>query len=62
MQLPDEITTFNGLVVASVPAFCVYLKRYPYPCRYGDLMFHFARPIPEVSIITNQMMEMIYAR
>ena len=27
LQLPDEITTYNGLVVASVPAFCMYLKR-----------------------------------
>ena len=28
LQLPDEITTYNGLVVASVPALCMYLKRY----------------------------------
>ena len=62
MQLPNEITTYNGLVVGSVPALCMYLKRYSYPCRYGDLVFHFARPIPEPSIITNHMMEMIYGQ
>ena len=28
LQLPDEIITYNGL--------CMYLKRYAYPCRYGD--------------------------
>ena len=58
MQLPDEITTYSGLVVASVPA----CKRYSYPCRYGDLASHFASPIPELSIITNHVVEMIYGR
>ena len=51
LQLPDEITTYNGLVVASVPALCMYLKRFAYPCRWGDLVYHFARPVPEISII-----------
>lgn len=62
LQLPDEITTYNGLVVASVPALCMYLKRYAYPCRYGDLLYHFARRVPELSIITNHMMDLIYGR
>ena len=62
LQLPDEITTYNGLVVASVPALCMYLKRFAYPCRYGDLVYHFARPVPEISIITNHIMDLIYGR
>ena len=62
MQLPDEITTYNGLVLASAPALCLYLKRYAYPCRYGDLVSHSVRPIPELSIITNHMMETTYGR
>lgn len=62
LQLPDEITTYNGLVVASVPALCMYLKRFAYPCRYGDLVYHFARPVPEISIITNHIMNLIYGR
>ena len=45
LQLPHEITTYNGLVVDSIPALCMFLKRFAYPCRYGDLVFHFARPI-----------------
>ena len=40
----------------------MYLKRYAYPCRYGDLLYHFARPVPELSIITNHMMDLIYGR
>ena len=45
LQLPHEITTYNGLVVDSIPALCMFLKIFAYPCRYGDLVFHFARPI-----------------
>ena len=59
MKLPDEITTNDSLVVASVPALCLYLKWYSHPCRYRDLVFHFASPIPELSIITKHM---IYGR
>ena len=39
MQLPDEIAIYNGLVGASVPALCLYLKRYDYPCGYGNFFF-----------------------
>ena len=31
VQLPVEITTSSGFLVASVPALCLYLKRYAYP-------------------------------
>ena len=40
----------------------MYLKRFAYPCRYGDLVYHFARPVPEISIITNHIMDLIYGR
>ena len=38
LQLTNEITTYNGLVVASAPSLCMYLKRYAYPCQYGDFI------------------------
>ena len=57
-----EINTYNGLAVATVPALCMYLKRYAYPCRYGDLVYHFARLVPEISIINNHIMDLFYGR
>ena len=56
------MTTYNGLKVAAVPALSMFLKRFAYPCRYGDMVCHFARPVPELSIITNFMMDWIYER
>ena len=62
LQLPDEFVTYNGLIVESISALCIYLKRFSYPCRYGDMVFHFARPVPEICIITNHMIDWIYNR
>ena len=62
LPLPDEIVTYNGLVVGSIPALCIYLKSFTYPCRYGDMVSHFARPVPELCIITNHVIDWIYNR
>lgn len=60
LRLPPTIKTYNGLVVQSIPALCMFLKRFAYPCRYGDMVSRFARPVPQLSIITNHMMDLIY--
>ena len=60
LRLPDEIVTYNGLVVGSIPALCTLLKRFAYPCRYGDMISRFARPVPELCIITNHMLDLVY--
>ena len=62
LQLSDEITIYIVLVVALVPALCMYLKRFAYPGRYEDLGYHFARPVPEISMVTNHIMDLIYSR
>lgn len=58
--LPPTIVTYNGLVVQSIPALCIFLKRFAYPCRYGDMICRFARPVPQLSIITNHMVDLTY--
>ena len=60
LRLPDQITFYNGIVVESIPAFCILLKRLAYPCRYSDLIPRFARPVPQLSIISNHMIDLIY--
>lgn len=41
LQLPPTILTYNGLVVESIPALCMFLKRFAYPCRYRDIISRF---------------------
>ena len=56
------MVTYNGLAVGSIPALCIYLKRFTYPCRYEDMVSHFARPVLELCIITNHMIDWVYNR
>ena len=40
--------------------FCVFFKRFAYPCRYVDLIPRFARPEPQLCMISNAVMNAIY--
>ena len=36
------------------------LRRLAYPCRYSDMIHRFARPVPEIYMITNTVMDFIF--
>ena len=59
-QLPDVVRCENGVVVDSVEALCIFLKRFAYPCRYVDLIPRFARPISQLCMACNLVTDMIY--
>ena len=60
LQIPDEVVCYNRLVVDGIEALCVLLKRFAYPIRYSDMCPRFARPVPQFSIITTAMVDIIY--
>lgn len=60
LQIPDTITCNQRSVCDGIEALCMLLKRMSYPCRYGDMIYRFAKPVPVVSMITNQMLDYIY--
>ena len=62
LDLPDQITCYNGLVFDPTEALCIFLKRFSYPCRYSDLIPRFGRPAPSLSIISNHILNFIYRR
>ena len=62
LDLPDKIECYNGLVVDKVEALVMFLKRFSYPCRYADMVPLFSRPIPQICMITNNVMNFIYDR
>ena len=59
---PAQFKCYNGVVVDSVEATCICLRRLAYPCRYSDLIHRFARPVPQLSMISNLVIEEIYQR
>ena len=40
---------------------CLLLRRLAYPCRYSDLIHRFGLPVPEICMITNHVMEIVYS-
>ena len=38
LQIPDEIKCYNRTAINGTEALCIFLKRFAYPCRYGDMI------------------------
>ena len=60
LNIPPEITCYNGLVVPGIECLCMLLKIFSYPCRYLDMMPRFGRPVPQMSMITCHTMNLVY--
>ena len=39
---------------------CMLLRRLAYPCRYSDLIARFERPVPEICMMTNKVLNFIF--
>ena len=62
LRLPEVFRCTNGVVVDSVEALCICLKRLSYPCWYADLIPRFGRPVPQLCMISNQVIDYIVDR
>ena len=60
LQIPNTITCSQRSVCGGLEGLCMLLKRLSYPCRYGDMIHRFAKPVPVLSMVTNQMIDYIY--
>ena len=57
LNLPETFRSPNGVFVEPIEALCICLKRYTYPCRYADLVPRFGRPVPQLCMITNLVVD-----
>jgi hypothetical protein len=62
LELPVEIKCYNGIIVDNIEGLCIFLKMFAYPCRYVDMVHRFARPEPQLCMISNQVMNIIHER
>ena len=62
MNIPEMFTCYNGVKVIGIEGVCILLKRYFYPNRYLDLILRFGRPVPQLCMIANHVMNFIYER
>ena len=60
LGIPRSFQLSQRSVVDGMEGLCMLLKRLAYPCRYGDLIFRFGRPVPVFSMATNHVLDYIY--
>lgn len=58
--IPENVVCYNRSKIPKLEAFCIFLKRFAYPCRYGDMMQRFARSVPELSMVSNNILNLIH--
>ena len=60
LTIPNELRCYNGFKIDGLTALCILLKRFAYPCRYLDMIPRFGLAVPQLSMITNMVMNFIY--
>ena len=60
LGVPDKITCQQGTTCSGEEALFILLKRFPYPCRYCDMVGHFGRNLTEICLIFNQLLDLVY--
>lgn len=60
LRVPEVFRCRQGTVCSGLEGLCILLRRMAYPCRFSDLVPRFGRPVPELSIICNQVTDFIF--
>ena len=62
LRIPNEIIcyNYNGLSVDGLEALCILLGRLSYPCRFSEMIPRFGRPVPQLCMIFNQVLDCIH--
>ena len=60
LQLPMNIHCPQRTICDRIEGLCMLLRRFSYPCRYSDMISRFGRPVPELCMITNEVMDNIF--
>ena len=58
--IPPVFRYSQRSVFEGMEGLCMLLKRLAYPCRYSDMIPRFGRPVPEISMMTNVVLDWIY--
>ena len=62
LNIPVKITCYNGVTISADEAFCIFLKRFAYPCRYQDMIPRFARPVLQLYMISNHIKNLLFTQ
>ena len=62
LRIPQRFICEQRSICNGLTGLCMLLKRLSYPCRLGDMISRFARPVPVISMITNTVIDYIYSQ
>lgn len=60
LGMPATLKCPQRTVAGGIEGLCMLLKRTSFPCRYSDMIYRFGRPVPILSMVTNQVVDYIY--
>ena len=60
LNIPDVSYCPQGTICNGLEGLCFVLWRLAYPFRLSDLVSRFGRPVPELSIIFNEVISFVY--
>ena len=60
LRLPGRFRCSQGTLCSGLEGLCILLKRLAFPCRYYDMIYRFARPVPELCLIYNTVLRWVY--
>ena len=60
LNMPDEIVWYNCSKLDRIEAFCIFLKRLPYPCRYSDIIQRCGCSVREICLTSNAILDKIF--
>ena len=60
VQISGVFTCRQRSIIDSMEGLCMPFWRLVYPCRYSYMMARFGRPVPVLSMITNEVLDFIY--
>lgn len=60
LGLPGTFDCYQRTIADKLEGLCISLRWMLFPCRYSDKLARFGQPVPELSMISNTVMNDIY--
>ena len=61
LQIPEKLVCRQGTVCSGLEGLLILLKRLAYPCQFTDMTYRFGRSPPELYLIFNKVLDLVYA-
>ena len=61
LMIPGQFRCPNDTVASGFKGLCIILRHFVYPCQFVDMIHRFGRSVPELSLMSSEVDDFIYA-